>query len=101
MRKYLDFFTSFGVTIALFGFGVIGIYQREPDTPLSEPITTMITMTASWIALYFATMRPWFRQPILKHSPNAGTATFDLEEGPKTFLRLRIQNIGQQTEKTV
>ena len=99
MRKYLDFLTSFGVAIVLIGFGVSGIINKEPDTPFAEPITTLITMTASWIALYLTTLRPWFRQPILKHSPNAGTATFDVEEGRKTFLRLKIENIGQHTAK--
>src|SRR5215207_978806 len=56
-------------------------------------------LIASWIGLYSSVIRPVLRKPEVSLEPITSTVVFEPEEGLKTYLRLKVTNIGLTAAK--
>ncbi len=100
MRKYVDILIIFCGTALVVFFGFNGIIERDvTTTTVAEAIATLITMTASWIALYYATLRPLFRKPKLIVAPETWAVPLGNISNPTIYMRLEIKNIGLTAAK--
>ena len=94
MRKYLDVLIMLLGTASVIYFGYRGILERNANTTLGEAVATLITMTASWIALYYATLRPLLKKPNLKVAPDTWAVPLGNKSNPTIYMRLEITNVG-------
>ena len=56
-------------------------------------------LIASWIGLYSSVIRPVLRKPEVSLEPITSTVVFEPEEGSKTYLRMKVTNIGLTAAK--
>jgi len=54
---------------------------------------------ASWIGLYSSVIRPVLRKPEVRLEPMTSTVLFEPEEGSRTYLRMKVTNIGLTAAK--
>jgi len=59
----------------------------------------LAALITSWISLYFSVIRQVLRRPVINLEPSTSTVVFEPEEGSKTYLRLKVTNIGQTAAK--
>jgi hypothetical protein len=97
MRKLEIFIPILGSILLLAGYSYPLLVGKVTD--VGTYLASLAAIVISWITLYYSLLRPLLRKPVFKLEPNAGTVTFDPKDGQKTYLRLRVTNIGTTAAK--
>jgi len=66
---------------------------------ISSYVAGLAALVTSWISLYFSVIRTALRRPVFKVGMDSHTVVFDPKVGQKTYLRLKVTNIGQSPAK--
>ena len=98
MRK-IDIFLPIIGSLIIIALVAIPLVTGNVDN-ISSYVAGLAALVTSWISLYFSVIRTALRRPIFKvgaDSPH--TVVFDPKVGQKTYLRLKVTNVGQSPAK--